>query len=110
MNTATSFDAEQRVFAAIADPQRRAIMRLLADEPMPVRQLAARFDISRPGVSKHLRVLREAELVSEQKIGRQRLYEVNREPLMKVAGWLMTLWSDRLHALERLVGEMENQP
>ena len=107
MNAAPS-EREQRVFAAIADPQRRAMIGMLADESMPVRELAARFDISRPGVSKHLRVLREAGLVREQKVGRQRLYEVNREPLLAVADWLTTLWSDRLNALQELVLQMED--
>ncbi len=108
--SAESAGSQQRIFAAIADPQRRAMIGMLADKPMPVRELAARFDISRPGVSKHLRVLREAGLVREQKVGRQRLYEVNREPLLAVADWLTTLWSDRLNALQELVLQMEDEP
>lgn len=64
------------VFRAIADPTRRAILDRLRAGPTPVNALAAEFDQSRPAISKHLRVLREARLVTEERSGRERLYEL----------------------------------
>ena len=76
------------VFRAIADPTRRAILDRLRAGPTPVNALAGEFDQSRPAISKHLRVLREARLVTEQRDGRERLYELQPEALKQVAGWI----------------------
>ena len=76
------------VFQALADPTRRAILTLLQHGSQPVGSIARDFPISRPAISRHLRVLREAELVSEIKVGRNRLYELNAGPLKNVDDWL----------------------
>src|SRR5205814_4829685 len=76
------------VFKAIADPTRRAILDRLRAGPTPVNALAADFRQSRPAISKHLRVLREARLVLEQRAGRERLYQLQPRPLQQVAGWI----------------------
>ena len=68
--------AEADVFRAIADPTRRAMLDRLRAGPAPVNALASDFRQSRPAISKHLRVLREARLVTEQRSGRQRVYEL----------------------------------
>ena len=65
------------MFVAIASPVRRALLDTLSAGPRPVRDLAAEFSISRPAVSKHLRILREAALVSEERFGRERRYQLN---------------------------------
>src|SRR5436190_4678546 len=76
------------VFRAIADPTRRAILDRLRGGPTPVNALAADFRQSRPAISKHLRVLREAQLVTEQRVGRERLYRLEPRALQRVAGWV----------------------
>ena len=76
------------IFRAIADPTRRAILDRLRAGPTAVNVLAADFDQSRPAVSKHLRVLREARLVTEQRDGRERRYRLEPAALQQVAAWV----------------------
>lgn len=72
---------------------------------MPAGELAAAFDVSRPAVSRHLRVLREAGLVHERKEGRRRLYRADLEPLGELREWLDGYWSGRLVVLKRIAEE-----
>jgi len=95
---------EADVFRAIADPTRRAILDRLRAGPAPVNALAADFDQSRPAISKHLRVLREARLVSEARDGRERLYALEPLALQRVAGWIdgyRSFWQRSLENLKR---------
>jgi DNA-binding transcriptional ArsR family regulator len=97
---------DRDVFQALADPTRRAILTLLRQGSQPVGSIARGFPISRPAISRHLRVLREAELVSEIKIGRNRLYELNAGPLRSVDDWLAHyrhMWQHQLRNLKRYV-------
>jgi DNA-binding transcriptional ArsR family regulator len=92
------------VFRAIADPTRRAILDRLRAGRAPVNALAADFHQSRPAISKHLRVLRQAALVTEQRAGRERLYELQPRPLQQVAGWVegyRMFWIGSLNNLKR---------
>jgi DNA-binding transcriptional ArsR family regulator len=75
------------VFEAIASPVRRDILDLLRRGARPVHQLAASFAMSRPAVSQHLRVLREAGLVAEERVGRERHYQLDARPLRSVLDW-----------------------
>lgn len=76
-------------FAALADPVRRRIVELLTEAPLPAGRVAAEFTrISRPAVSRHLRVLREAGLVDDELVGRERIYRVTPGPLDDVRAWL----------------------
>src|SRR5687768_13232938 len=96
--------ADSDVFRAIADPTRRAILDRLRAGPAPVYVLADDFAQSRPAISKHLRVLRQARLVSEQRIGRERVYELSPAPLHRVAGWVegyRAFWQKNLEGLKR---------
>ena len=91
------------VFAALADPTRRRLLELLAAGERSAGELAAEFDISRPGVSRHLRVLREAGLVRARGDGQRRLYSVDPTPLDEVDAWLARwrgFWAQRLDALD----------
>jgi DNA-binding transcriptional ArsR family regulator len=100
--------ADADVFRAIADPTRRAILDRLRAGPTPVNELAAEFEQSRPAISKHLRVLREARLVSEQRSGRERLYELRPLPLQRVVGWVegyRSFWQRNLTDLKRYLEE-----
>lgn len=93
---------------AIAEPHRRRIMELLLDGEAAVGALVDAIGISQPGVSKHLRVLREAGLVEVRADGKRRLYALNPVPLLELDVWLAPyrrLWADRLDALERHLDE-----
>jgi len=96
--------AELDVFRVIADPTRRAILDRLRAGAAPVNELAADFDLSRPAVSKHLRVLKQGRLVTEAKVGRQRLYSLRPGQLQKAASWLegyRAFWQRNLTGLKR---------
>jgi DNA-binding transcriptional ArsR family regulator len=97
-------------FEVLAEPTRRRILDLLLDRERPVGDLVKRLKLSQPGVSKHLRVLRDAGLVSVRTEAQRRIYGVRPEPLADVAEWLepyRRLWAGRLDALERHLDEKE---
>ncbi|MFZ3558337.1 ArsR/SmtB family transcription factor [Streptomyces sp. BH055] len=78
-----------RIFGALANGTRREILRLLRERgPQPAGALANRFDMARPSLSEHLKVLRDAGLVSEERSGRQRIYRLEAAPLADVQDWL----------------------
>jgi DNA-binding transcriptional ArsR family regulator len=78
------------LYSALADPTRLRVLELLHDKARPVHELAAAFDISRPAISRHLRVLKEAGLVQEEKHGRENLYSFQRDELKPGMAWLET--------------------
>ena len=86
---------------AIAEPRRRAILQLVRDDERSAGEIAAQFDVSRPAVSQHLTVLKEAGLVSERRNGTRRLYRARPEGLTTLRAFLDELWGDRLEALKR---------
>ncbi|WP_040338750.1 ArsR/SmtB family transcription factor [Candidatus Blastococcus massiliensis] len=89
--------------AALADPVRRELVALLAHGEVSAGELADRFPVSRPAVSRHLRVLREAGLVRSRTEGRHRLYALDPRPLREIDDWLepyRDLWAQRLDALD----------
>lgn len=91
------------MFRAIADPTRRAILDRLRAGPTPVNDLAADFATSRPAISKHLRVLKQSRLVTEEKVGRERLYSLRPAPLQKAVAWLegyRAFWQRNLDSLK----------
>ena len=91
-------------FEVLAEPQRRAVLDLLRERERSVGQLVERLGMSQPGVSRHLRVLREAGLVEVRADAQRRIYSVRSEPLREVDAWLAPYrrhWADRLDALER---------
>lgn len=97
------------LFTALASPARRELLRLLLEGPRTVNDLAAHFDMRRPSVSEHLKVLRAAGLVSERKIGRQRRYRLEAGPLMDLQEWLHPyerFWRERLAALRETMEDM----
>jgi DNA-binding transcriptional ArsR family regulator len=93
-------------FSALADPTRRAVLDLLRKGSQPAGQIARSFPISRPAVSRHLRMLRRANLVQEQRSGRHRFYRLNPEPLRAVDRWLAQyriFWNAKLAGLKAFV-------
>lgn len=94
--------ATDSVFRAIADGTRREIVIALSEQPLPVHELAARFAITRPAVSKHLRVLGDAGLVRAIRAGKENIYHLEREPLAEVLDWIARFWAGRLMTLKNL--------
>lgn len=95
-------------YAALAEPHRRLILDLLRGGERAAGELGAHLQLSQPGVSKHLKVLREAGLVAVRAQGKQRMYTLHPEPLAEVDHWLQPyreLWSQRLNTLERHLEE-----
>lgn len=89
--------------ALLADPTRRRIVELLAQSELSAGDIAAHFDIARPGVSRHLRQLREGGLVSATKLGQRQIYRLETDQLIEIDRWLAPLrafWTHRLDALE----------
>ncbi|MEM7125203.1 MAG: metalloregulator ArsR/SmtB family transcription factor [Chloroflexota bacterium] len=96
-------DLEQRVFAALSDPTRRQLVESLAStENITATELANVLPMTRQGVTKHLKILVQAELVQSHKIGREMLYSLNPEPLTKTTVWIANItaqWDRRLQKL-----------
>jgi DNA-binding transcriptional ArsR family regulator len=86
---------------AIAAPHRRTILRLVADDELSAGEIASHFELTRPAVSQHLSVLKEAGLVSERRDGTRRLYQARPEGLTELKTFLEEFWGDRLEALKR---------
>jgi DNA-binding transcriptional ArsR family regulator len=97
-------------FAALADPTRRQIIESLAAGESSFGELAQGFEMSRPAVSQHLKVLRDAGIVTARAAAQRRIYSLNTDGLAEVETWLVRLrefWTPRLDQLERLLGESE---
>ena len=104
-NRSVTYSAEA-AFHALADPTRRAVLDLLRRGSQPAGQIAREFPVSRPAISKHLRLLRRAHLVEERREGRHRLYQLNPEPLKAVDSWLehyRVFWQANLNSLKAFV-------
>jgi DNA-binding transcriptional ArsR family regulator len=86
---------------AIAAPRRRRILTLVRDGELSAGEIAAHFDVTRPAVSQHLHVLKEAGLVSERRNGTKRLYRARPEGLVDLREFLEGFWDERLEALKR---------
>jgi len=96
----------EATFQALADPTRRAVLDLLRGGRQPAGQIARAFPVSRPAISRHLRLLRRAHLVEEHREGRNRLYQLNPEPLKAVDSWLehyRVFWTATLNNLKSFV-------
>jgi DNA-binding transcriptional ArsR family regulator len=107
MAAATSRQREA-VFRAIADPTRRQILSLLRQRRCSVGEIAGNFRVSRPAISKHIRLLRRAGLVLSESQGTARICRLNPAPLRAVDDWLRDyreLWQESLHTLKRLIEE-----
>ncbi|MFY9694221.1 MAG: metalloregulator ArsR/SmtB family transcription factor [Xanthobacteraceae bacterium] len=106
--TALSRRQREAVFRAIADPTRREILNLLRRRRASVGEIAGNFRVSRPAISKHIRLLRRAGLVLSENQGTTRICRLNAAPLRAVDDWLreyQELWRESLHNLKRLVEE-----
>jgi DNA-binding transcriptional ArsR family regulator len=93
---------------AIAEPRRREILGHLRDEELSAGEIASRFDVTRPAISQHLTVLKDAGLVNERREGTRRIYSARPEGLGELREFLEGFWTDRLERL-KLAAELEQQ-
>jgi DNA-binding transcriptional ArsR family regulator len=98
---------DNRVFAALADPTRRAVFERLAEQPRTVGAIAAELPVSRPAVSQHLKALKEAGLVTDEARGTSRIYRIDPQGLGPIRRWLDQQWERSLQNFKQLA-EQEN--
>jgi DNA-binding transcriptional ArsR family regulator len=101
--------ATNQVLDALGDPTRRAVCEWLAAGPLPVGELASHLPVSRPAVSQHLKVLKDAGLVTDRAVGNRRVYALDPSGVAALRNWLDRIWSDALDAYKIAVeqGSME---
>ena len=100
------------VFQAIADPVRRDIIELLAEESLSVNDVAKNFKISRPAISKHLKILEQCEMIAIKKQGRERLCEIKPRELVPAFLWIeqyKKLWEDKLDSFEEYLMKLKTK-
>ena len=99
-------------FNAVAEPKRRQILEALGTRELSVNDLVALLDWNQPSVSKHLGVLKQVGLVSERRVGRQRLYRVNGERLKPIYDWVTPFekyWSESFERLDKVLEQMKKE-
>jgi len=97
-------------FEALGDPNRREILRLLSAGDKPVQEIAAAMPISRPAVSRHLRLLKDAGMVAEQALGTRRIYHLQDEGLRAVQAYLEGIWGDAAVRFRLLAENLDRGP
>ena len=100
------------VFQAIADPTRREIINLVAHQPLNLNAIAGKFDVSRPAISQHIKILSECGLIIIKKQGRERYCEAKLDQLVEVSSWVeqyRTLWNTKLDALEDYINKLQSK-
>ena len=106
--TPTTFDP----FNAVAEPKRRQVLEVLGTQELSVNELVERLGWNQPMVSKHLGVLKEVGLVSERRVGRQRLYRVNAERLKPIYDWVAPFeryWSESYDRLDEILEDLKSK-
>lgn len=99
-------------FQAISDPVRRAIIEILAEETLTVNSIAERFDISRPAISKHLKILKECGVITINKEGRERFCQIQPKNLIPAFLWIAQyekLWEDKLDSFEEYLNKLQTK-
>lgn len=104
--------ARRDVFQAIADPTRREIIELLAKQPMNLNTIADNFNISRPAVSQHIKILNECGIIEVETIGRERYCKIQPQKLVPAFLWLekyQKLWTERIDSFEKYVNKLHSK-
>jgi DNA-binding transcriptional ArsR family regulator len=100
------------VFQAIADPIRRNIIQLLAEEALTINAVAEKFDVSRPAISKHLRILNECGIIEINQKGRERYCQIQPENLIPAFLWIeqyKSLWEDKIDSFEQYLHKLQSK-
>lgn len=113
-----SYKMRRDVFQAIADPTRRAIINMIANQPMNLNTVAEQFDVSRPAISRHIKILTQCGLITINQQGRERYCEAKLQKLNEVSEWVeqyRIFWNKKLDALENfleldIIADDENKP
>lgn len=106
--TPTTYDP----FNAVAEPKRRQVLAVLGTEELSVNEIVERLGWNQPSVSKHLGVLKQVGLVSERRVGRQRMYQVNAEKLRPIFDWVTPFekfWNERFDRLDEVLKKMQKK-
>lgn len=107
-----SAEARRDVFQAISDPTRRQIIGLIATQPMNLNAIADRFDISRPAISNHIKILAECGMVNIRQQGRERFCEARLDTLSEVHTWVdqyRQFWTERFDSLDRYLNKVQSK-
>lgn len=107
-----SATAKRDVFQAIADPTRRQIIGLISKESLNLNAIAERFDISRPAVSQHVKILKECGVLEVEKVGREHYCKIRSANLKEVADWVeqyRKLWEEKLDSFENYLAELQTK-
>ena len=105
-------ETRRDVFQAIADPTRRQIINLIASQPMNLNAIADNFDISRPAISNHIKILHECGIISIEQIGRERHCKIQPVNLREVADWVepfRVLWKQKLDSFEQYLNKLQSK-
>jgi DNA-binding transcriptional ArsR family regulator len=105
-------ETRRDVFQAISDPTRREIIRLIAREPMNLNAIADNFDITRPAISNHIKILNECGIIAIEQQGRERYCKIQPSNLKEVADWIgqfNSLWEQRIDSFEKYVYQLKSK-
>jgi DNA-binding transcriptional ArsR family regulator len=105
-------ETRRDVFQAIADPTRREIINLIARQSMNLNAIADQFDVSRPAISNHIKILHECGIISIEQVGRERFCKIQPQNLKEVADWIgqyQQLWEQRIDSFEKYLNELKSK-
>lgn len=105
-------ETRRDVFQAIADPTRRQIISLIARQSMNLNAIADNFDLTRPAISNHIKILNECGIISIEQVGRERICRVRPDHLKEIADWIspfQDLWEERLDNFENYLQQLKNK-
>ncbi len=105
-------ETRRDVFQAIADPTRRQIIELLAEKEMNLNAITDNFDISRPAISQHIKILNECGIIEIEQIGRERFCKIQPNNLKEVADWIQrytVLWEQKIDSFEKYVNKLRTK-
>lgn len=111
-NRTVTRDMRRDVFQAIADPVRRDIIQLLSTQELSINEVAEKFEISRPAISKHLKILKECGLIDFNQVGRERRCIIRPQELIPAFLWIKqynSLWEDRIDSFENYINELQTK-
>lgn len=105
-------ETRRDVFQAIADPTRRQIINLVAQEPMNLNAIADNFEVSRPAISNHIKILQECGIITINQVGRERFCEIQPDNLKEVYEWIsqyQALWTQKLDSFEKYLYQLKKK-
>jgi DNA-binding transcriptional ArsR family regulator len=105
-------ETRRDVFQAIADPTRREIIDLISKRPMNLNTIADHFDVTRPAISNHIKILHECGIITIEQVGRERHCKINSKNLKEVSDWIsqfQELWEQRLDSFEKYLDQLKSK-